>query len=63
MTKQRREKVEEIMNSHNDTNMFYKYVRKQLKSANIQLNTLIVEEKTCGSQEKFDKIGLITFNI
>ena len=50
--KRRREKVEEIMNSQNDTKMFYKLISNQRKAANKQLHTLVVDEKEYQTPEE-----------
>ncbi|MEW8542502.1 MAG: hypothetical protein AB2693_03125, partial [Candidatus Thiodiazotropha sp.] len=62
----RREKVEEIMSSRNDSRMFYKLISAQRKGKNTQLQTLVVngverrapDESREGWAEHFQKLAM-----
>ena len=44
--------VGEIMRANNDQKTFYKLIQNQRKSSNPQLQTLIVNNKECETQEQ-----------
>ena len=48
----RRDAVEEIMRAKNDQKTFYKLIQNQRKSSNPQLQTLVVNNKECETQEQ-----------
>ena len=48
----RRVAVEEIMRAKNDQKTFYKLIQNQRKSSNPQLQTLVVKDKECETQEQ-----------
>ena len=50
--KRRRYAVEEIMRANNDQKTFYKLIQNQRKSSNPQLQTLVVNNKECETQEQ-----------
>lgn len=50
--RRRTEKAEEIMNSKNDTKMFYKLINNQRKTMNPQLQSLVVNGKECATSEE-----------
>lgn len=50
--RRRTEKAEEIMNSNNDTKMFYKLINNQRKTMNPQLQSLVVNGKECATPEE-----------
>ena len=49
--KLRTQKVERIMNAENDSKMFFKLIRDQRKSSNVQTETLIVEDQICETDQ------------
>ena len=51
----RRDAVKEIMRAKNDQKTFYKLIQNQRKSSNPQLQTLIVNNKECETQERIRK--------
>ena len=43
------------MKSMNDPKMFYKFVKKQRKSSNTKLHTLVVDSKECETQDQISE--------
>ena len=50
--RQRKDKVEEIMNTQNDSKTFYKLIKEQRKTSSTQTQSLVVDGKSCETAEE-----------
>ena len=51
----RTQKIENIMNTENDSRTFFKLIKDQRKSSNTQTETLIVENQICDTDQKISQ--------